>query len=437
MQVRLSIAFVCLSGLAAALQAQPTYSKDISRIYQAKCQICHHDGDIAPFSLNNYDDAVNWAFDTRRAVLNGTMPPWKPVEGYGNFRDNYSLTADEKQAILDWIANETPQGEPTDLPDPVEYNGAWPLGDPDLTLQMPQSFTPVVGADIYRCFVLPETGLDKNTYLTALDVMPGNRKLVHHVLLYADTTGTAVKMDGKDGNPGYDCFGGPGLPVDTTNILAALDSLSGLGGWAPGTRAHFLPDNIGILLPAGARIVMQVHYHPYGLTGPDQTQIGLYYMRTAIKKRLYHIPVVNMDFTIPPDTVKDVVATFPPVPLPFSAKAITIFPHMHLLGQKIKADLIEQNGKTTPMIYEDKYDFNWQGAYTYVDPITIPNFSKVKVTCTFDNTANNPKNPNNPLVPVGWGERTIDEMCLAFVGVTLDVDPFTILRSIQPVPVTK
>ena len=160
-------------------------------------------------------------------------------------------------------------------------------------------------------------------------------------------------------------------------------------------------------------------------------------MRTPTKKRLYHIPVVNMDFTIPPDTVKDVVATFPPVPLPFSAKAITIFPHMHLLGQKIKAELIEQNGKTTPMIYEDKYDFNWQGAYTYVDPITIPNFSKVKVTCTFNNTADNPKNPNNPLVPVGWGERTVDEMCLAFVGVTLDVDPFTILRTIQPVPVTK
>ncbi len=125
----------------------PTYTKDIARIYQAKCQICHHDGDIAPFSLNNYDDAVTWAFDTRRAVLDGRMPPWKPVEGSGNFRDNYSLTADEKQAILDWIQNEMPQGDDADLPEPVEYTGAWPLGDPDITLTVPQPFTPDVGTD--------------------------------------------------------------------------------------------------------------------------------------------------------------------------------------------------------------------------------------------------------------------------------------------------
>src|SRR5437879_2082696 len=117
------------------------------------------------------------------------------------------------------------------------------------------------------------------------------------------------------------------------------------------------------------------------------------------------------------------------------AKAINIFPHMHLLGRKIKADLIDSSGKVTPMIYEDNWDFNWQGAYTYTNAIPIPNYSKVRVTCTFDNTAENPKNPNDPLVTVGWGERTTDEMCLAFVGVTLDVDPFTILRNIKPVPV--
>jgi hypothetical protein len=422
-----------LSSLAWA--QGPTYSKDIAPIYQAKCQICHHDGDIAPFSLNNYDDAVTWATETRGSIINGTMPPWKPVAGYGDFRDNTSLAADEKQTILSWLTGGMPEGDPADLPDPVVYAGDWPLGTPDLALTVPQSFTPAVGGDVYRCFVLPDTGLASDTYLSAIDVMPGNRLIVHHVIIFADTTGTAAQLDGQDGMPGYSCFGGPGLPVDTTNILQALDSLSGMGGWAPGTRAHFLPDGIGTLLPGGARVVMQVHYHPNGVTGPDQSQIGLYFMRSQIQKRLYHIPVVNMDFKVAPNTVQDVTAVFPPVPLPLSAKAINIFPHMHLLGRKIKADLIDISGNVTPMIYEDNWDFNWQGAYTYTNAIPIPNYSKVRVTCTFDNTAANPKNPNDPLVTVGWGERTTDEMCLAFVGVTLDVDPFTILRNIKPMPV--
>ncbi len=432
MPVRLTAAFLFLLALGSVAFAQPNYSRDISRIYQAKCQICHRDGDVAPFSLNNYDDAVTWAFDSRRAVSTGAMPPWKPVASYGDFRDNYSLTPDEKQAILDWIDNGMNQGDPADLPDPPANTSVWALGDPDITLTVPQSFTPPMGSDLYRCFVLPDTGLDSDTFFSAIDVRAGNRQIVHHVLIFADTTGTAAKLDGQDGNQGYNCFGGPGIPVDTTNILAALDALGGVAGWAPGTRPHFLPDGVGLMIPGKSRIVMQVHYHPFGITGPDQSQIGMYFMRTPVQKRLYNIPVVNTSFKVPPNQVQDVVATFPPVPLPLSAKAILIFPHMHLIGTKIKADLIDSSGKVTPMIYEDKWDFNWQGAYTYTDPVPIPAYSKVKVTCTFDNTDGNPRNPNNPIVAVGWGERTTDEMCIGFVGVTLDVDPFTILRTIQP-----
>jgi hypothetical protein len=423
---------ICLLALTSIALAQPTYSDDVAKIYQAKCQICHRDGDVAPFSLNNYDDAVTWAFDSMRAIDGGTMPPWKPVAGYGDFRDNYSLTPDEKQTILDWINNGMAQGDPANLPAAPVNTSVWGLGDPDISLTVPQSFTPPMGADLYRCFVLPDAGITQDTYFSAIDVRAGNHQIVHHVLIFTDTTGTAAAMDGQDGQPGYTCFGGSGIPTDTSNLLAALDSLGGIAGWAPGTRPHFLPDGVGILIPANSRIVMQVHYHPFGVTGPDQSQIGLYYMRSDIQKRLYNIPVVNTGFKVAPNTVQDVTATFPPAPLPLSAKAILIFPHMHLLGQKIKAELIESNGKVTNMIYEDKWDFNWQGAYTYTTPIQIPNYSKVKVTCTFDNTANNPRNPNNPIVAVGWGERTTDEMCIGFIGVTLDVDPFTILRKTQP-----
>ena len=425
--------FVMLLFSATASAQGPTYAKEVSRIFQAKCEICHRDGDIAPFVLHSYDDAVTWSADIQRVLSEGLMPPWKPVEGFGKFRDSYALTADEKQTVLSWIANGTPQGEAADMPEAAVDGGPWALGTPDVTLQVAQSFTPPRGKDVYRCFVLPETGFDQTTYLSAIDVLPGNRQIVHHVLVYQDTTGTAAKMDGADGQPGYSCFGGPGIPVDYTNIFGALDSLGGMAGWAPGQRTHFLPDGVGIQIKAGARIVIQVHYYPIGRTGPDQTQIGLYKAQTDIKKRLYQIPVVNMNFKIQPDTIQNVEAVFPPFPLPLSAKAITIYPHMHLLGTKIKADLIDQKGAVTPMILEDKWEFNWQGAYTYMEPVVIPNYSKIKLTCTFDNTRNNPRNPNDPLVTVGWGERTTDEMCLAFVGVTLDVDPFTVLNQIKPV----
>ncbi len=420
-------------ALGSVAYAQgPTYARDVSRIYQAKCQICHRDGDVAPFSLNNYDDASAHALDTRRTIMNGTMPPWKPVAGFGEFRDNYSLTDDEKQTILSWIDNGADPGDPADLPDPPTNSSAWGLGDPDVLLTVPQSYTPPVGVtDTYRCFVLPDTGFTQDTFLSAVDLRPGNRPIVHHVLIFTDTTGTAAKMDGQDGNQGYDCFGGPGIPIDNSTPLSSLDALSGVAGWAPGTRPHFLPDGIGILIKANARIVMQVHYHPNGVTGPDQTQIGLYFMHSDVQKRLYNVPVVNMKFKVPPGTVQDVVAI---QPLIVSAKAIQVFPHMHLLGRKIKADLIDSNGKIiAPLIYEDNWDFNWQGSYTYKEQVKIPFFSQLKVTCTFDNTADNPKNPNNPLVTVGWGERTTDEMCIGFVGITLDVDPFTILRTIKPV----
>src|SRR5947209_9288429 len=280
---------------AAFAQQGPTYSKEVSRIMQVKCANCHRDGDVAPFALNGYDSAAAWAPDIQRTLNDGTMPPWKPVAGYGEFRDSYALTADEKQTILSWIDNGMPEGDPSDLPDAAAVTGAWPLGNPDIVLQPPVSYTPPRGKDIYRCFVLPETGLDKTTYLSAMDVVPGNRQIVHHVLIYVDNTGTAEKLDGQDGDPGYTCFGGPGIPVDYTNIFAALDGLSGIGGWAPGQRTHFLPDGIGIQIPAKGRLVMQVHYYPIGRTGPDQTSLGLYFAKSEIKKRLYQIPIVNMD----------------------------------------------------------------------------------------------------------------------------------------------
>src|SRR6202011_5455727 len=149
MPPRLLSATILVFAFGSAASAQgPTYAKEVAPIIQAKCHICHRDGDIAPFSLNTYDQAVAWSEDIARDVTSGAMPPWKPVAGFGNFRDSYALTADEKQTILDWIANGTPLGNPDDLPEAPPDNGPWTLGAPDITLQVPAPFTPNRGKDV-------------------------------------------------------------------------------------------------------------------------------------------------------------------------------------------------------------------------------------------------------------------------------------------------
>ncbi|MEO7144652.1 MAG: ascorbate-dependent monooxygenase [Bryobacteraceae bacterium] len=401
---------VAVLAFAGAAFGQPTYANQVSRVFRAKCEICHRDGDIAPFALKDYDTAAAWSADIQTVLSNHTMPPWKPVAGFGDFKNSFALTGDERQTIFDWIAAGMPFGDPADLLDPLPDQGPWPLGAPDVVLQMPAPFTPARGVDVYRCFVLP-SDLAAPTYLGAVDVQPGNRQIVHHVLLFVDTTGQAAQMDGQDGSPGYDCFGGPGITLNLNSTL---------GAWAPGQRGQFLPDGVGIPLPAHATVVMQVHYHPSAYTGPDQTSVGLYFARSDVEQQLYMIPVLNDSFTIPAGAPNFNVSTSFQVPPLFDAHLIWIFPHMHLLGRQIKVDVVNPDQTTTPLVYEDNWDFNWQGAYTYSSAVPIKAGSTVKLNCAFDNSADNPTNPNNPLVAVGWGERTTDEMCLAYLGVTLD-----------------
>lgn len=428
MRIFLSAAAVILTaGLTCT--AQPTYSKEVSRLIQSKCQGCHRPNDIAPFALMSYDDAVTWADDMKRVLTDKIMPPWKPVPGHGEFRDSYGLSDDERQTMLDWIAAGTPQGDPADMPDVTPVTGDWQLGDPDLVLQMQQSFDVPRQKDIYRCFVIP-TGLDADKYVSAVQVLPGNRQIVHHVILFLDTSGSAEKLDGRDGNPGYSCFGGPGFDIggDVSNLASLLDLGIGLGAWVPGMRVRPLPDGIGLFLPKKAKIVMQVHYYPAGKPGPDQTKVGLYFSQKPVDQRLRYIPIVNTTFKIQPGDANKVVTASFPIPFLLDAHAIQIAPHMHLLGRQIKIELQEKNKDPQDLIYINDWDFNWQGFYNFATPVALPSGSTLKLTCNFDNTADNPKNPSDPLKVVGWGESTEDEMCLGFLGVTFDREHLNLFR---------
>jgi mono/diheme cytochrome c family protein len=423
-------AFALLFAFAVAASAETTYTRDVARIMQVKCQQCHRPNDVAPFALMTYDDAVTYAADIKTALNNKTMPPWKPVPGFNNFADSFAISDDERNTILAWIDGGAPQGDMADMPPALPVSDSpWHLGEPDTVLTMPEYTPPIRATDTYRCFVLP-TGLTENRFISAAQALPGNPQITHHVLMFLDEYGEAEKFEGKDGQPGYDCFGGPNLTGIVSADLSAVVSgrasvLHGtlLGGWAPGARTRRLPEDIGVPIPKGSRVVMQVHYHPAGREGSDKTQLGVWFADTAkIKNRLLNVPIANMKFQIPAGA-----SNYQPAPatlsLPLSYKVITVAPHMHLLGRQIKVEMTNR-GATQPLIRIDDWDFNWQGFYLLAEPMSVPAFATVSVTAVYDNSENNRKNPNNPIVPVGWGERTTDEMLLAFIGVIFDNEAF-------------
>lgn len=389
-------------------QAGPTFSKEVVRIFQQHCQTCHHEGDIAPFSLVTYGEAKPWATLIKIMTQTRQMPPWKPAQGCGDFKDERRLTDGEIDVIARWVDAGAPEGNRADLPQPLDFSGGWALGQPDAIYKLPEPFTPPAGKDTYRCFPIP-TELTSTAWVRAVDTRPGDRETVHHVITFIDTTGASAALDEKDPGPGYTCFGGPGFALPGT-----------LGGWAPGSRPLELPPDTAFQLPAGSRVVLQVHYHPHGGHGhPDQTEIGVYFAATQPKSLMNIIPIFNTTFTIPPHDSEYEVTAIWPLPMP-AAKIWWVAPHMHLLGKTMKVQATRPDGSSACLVDIDDWDFNWQGSYMFKEPISIPSGTRLSLLATYDNSSGNPRNPNNPPKPVSWGEETTDEMCLAFVGVTFD-----------------
>jgi copper type II ascorbate-dependent monooxygenase-like protein len=420
--------FVALGGLVAlglasrlpATSAQSTsgvhhangvtWSKEIAPVFQQHCQGCHRPGDIAPFPLLSYVDAYRERQKILRAVERRKMPPWKPVAGFGEFLDARRLSEAEIASIRDWVAAGAPEGDPNDLPPARQWLEPWALGAPDVVLAPERAFeVPSSDRDLYRCFVIP-TRFAEDRYLSAVEFAPGNRQIVHHVLAYLDTTGASVALDQADPGLGYTCFGGPGFA-----------SPGGIGGWAPGARPRVDPDGVGVLLPAGARVVMQVHYHNRR-PGPesDHTKIGLHFTTQPVDKRVRWIPVLNRTFLIPAEASRHEVRATYTIPPGRDLHAIGISPHMHLLGRAMKVTATSPDGTVQPLIYIDDWDFHWQGTYTFARPVPLAGGTRIDVEAVFDNSSANRRNPSAPPRDVSWGEETTDEMCIAFIRVTVD-----------------
>lgn len=400
----------------------PTFSKEVVRIFQDRCQSCHHPGDIAPFSLMTYADAAAHADAIKFMTKTRQMPPWKATPACGDFADARVLSQDEIDVISRWVDNGAPQGNPADLPAEKHFDGGWALGQPDMVLSYPEAYTPPDSADMYRCFPMP-TNLPADTYVSAIDIKPGDPTTVHHVIAYIDTDGSSQKLDDADPGPGYTSFGGPGFSI--SNIGATT-----LGGWAPGARPVMLPEDVAYSLPAQSRVVLQVHYHPHNSSPqPDRTQIGIYFAKKKPKQLLRVLPLINQSFTIPPnDPNYKVTASFTAF-LPVHVYLIA--PHMHLLGRKMH--VTATNGSTTQcLINVDDWDFNWQGMYRYSQPVALSVGTKLALEAYFDNSSGNWRNPNHPPKPVSWGEQTTDEMCIAFLGFTVDGENLATGAALHP-----
>jgi peroxiredoxin len=385
----------------------PTYTRDIAPFLQKNCQPCHHNGGIGRVAYDSYDIVAAWAPDMRDSIRAGDMPPWPPKNDINDFDDARTLTEREIQTFYTWIDEGMPVGREEDKPEPIEFKDGWTFGDPDIILVPEEPYVvEAVGEDEYRCFVLP-IDREEGAWVRGIEILPSAREVVHHVSVYLDESGKAFELQKADPKPGYASFGGIGFATSGS-----------LGGWAPGNSALLLPEGIGRRLPAKGHIVIQVHYHKSGREVLDRSQLGIYLQKEPVKQELVEEAVASRLLFIPPGARQHRAEGG--ITIGQDSHVLAILPHMHLLGTEIKITATFPDGETRPLVWVDDWEFNWQETYVYKEPIKLPRGTRISLEAFYDNSADNPKNPNRPPKFVRWGEGSSDEMCIAFLFVTRD-----------------
>ncbi len=398
----------------AGIQAQattPVWSTDVAPILYNHCTSCHHDGGIAPFSLMTYSEGVAQSTGMQHDVSTGVMPPWPPDRNYSRFAHERILTTSEVNTIVDWVNGGTPSGDLALAPPPPTYaTGGTLPGTPDLVIRIPTYTSTATTGDVYQCFAVP-SGLLADKYITAFEAIPGNAAIVHHVLVFSDTSGECAALDAASPGPGYPNFGGVGS--NNANMV---------GAWVPGGAPMVYPNGFGLRLPHGSDIVFQIHY-PAGTTGmADSTEVHFYFAPTATGIRNVYIePILNHESNIntPLNIAANTTQTYhEQQAIPFDITLLGLAPHMHLLGKNIKSYSVA-GADTTKLISIPKWDFHWQGFYAFPRLIHVPAFASLHADAFYDNTTANPENPNSPPQTVTAGENTTDEMMLVYFIFTL------------------
>ena len=283
----LAVSMLTASAAETDKHATPTFNHDVAPILYNNCSGCHRPGEVAPFALLTYDDAAKRAKQIAAVTAARYMPPWKAEPGYGHFLNERRLTDEQLATLRDWAANGAPEGDAAQKPVPPTFRDGWQIGEPDQIVKMAKPYSlPAEGADVFRCFVIPLNATDTE-YVSKVEFRPGNRRVVHHAILFLDRTGEASRREKVPGE-GYECVGGPGLAIS-----------GGLGGWAPGATPTEYRDGVAQTIPKGADLVMQIHYHLSGKPEEDDSQVGITFAKTPPTKGLTLITVGNTNIDIP------------------------------------------------------------------------------------------------------------------------------------------
>ncbi len=401
------------TSAAATIQSPVTFNQDVAPVLAKNCQGCHRPGEAAPFSLLTYEQARPWAKAIKEAVLLKKMPPWFADPHYGKFSNDRSLSQKEIDTLVAWADAGAPQGDPNIVPAQASFVEGWRIPKPDVVFQMPNAFeVPAEGTIEYQYIVVP-TGFTEDKWVQFAEARPGNRVLVHHIIAFIREPGSKWLKDAK-----------PGVPFVPVKKKDGADEDSGeqgefLVGYAPGTLPEILEPGQAKLIKAGADIVFQMHYTANRTAGTDQSRVGLVFAKEPPKQRAFTLAAANNKFKIPPgDANYQVDSSFE---LGTQVTLTALLPHMHLRGKDFEYRVIYPTGETQTLLRVPAYSFSWQLSYYPVKPLMLPKGTKIECTAHFDNSPNNPSNPD-ATKEVAWGDQSWDEMMIGFFEVVFDAD---------------
>ncbi|HWX19917.1 MAG TPA: hypothetical protein VN578_08440 [Candidatus Binatia bacterium] len=400
MRIPLVLLALPVVALSAPAPSPVTFNEQVAPIIYRNCSPCHRPGEAAPFSLLSYQDVVRKGKTIARVTASRLMPPWKPEPASYSYRDERRLTEDDLGLIQTWIRQGMPEGSAAGKPQPPHFGSGWQLGDPDLVVEMPAAYhVPADGPDIYRNIAVP-LGLTEDKWVKAIDMRPSARPVVHHVLYFADPNGRVHEKPPQGTEPGFSGMRAGGATIP-------------LGGWAVGAQPHFFPEGLALRLPKGSDLVVQYHFHPTGKPEIEKSVLGLYFAKKAPERTLTRvqmpphyslfsgldIPAGEKDFVI-----RDSYT------MPVAVDGVGISAHAHYLGKRLKMTATLPDGGVKTLLFIKNWDFAWQDRYFFRQLVPLPQGTRLDVEIHWDNSAENPRNPSNPPVPVTWGEESKDEM---------------------------
>ncbi len=406
---------------------QVTWAKDVMPIVQENCQGCHRPGQIGPFSLMSFDEARPWAKSIKQKVSARQMPPYFADPASLPMKGDLNLSQGEMDTFAAWVDQGAKLGNEADLPAPRKFEtfeGGWQLKKPDVVMQMPEPFGVGAGQDdLYQCFSVP-FGLDQDVWLKGVEFKPDNTKVVHHFILFEDKSGKFKEYDAETPEPGCEC----------ADMEKVLQGTSMIKMWAPANVQPFPPVGVAQRVLKGSNLILQVHYH--NVTGEDQSDQSSFAFHLAqpgetIMKEIRGQLVVQPNLNIKAgDPASKFQATYK------TPKDITLFSsgvHMHYRGKDMGM-WAKRPGDTdeTTIVWVPRYDFNWQLTYEFTQPWKAPAGTEFTMRCTFDNSANNPFNPD-PTVDVHWGLYSTQEMAFSGYSYTLDEEALNI-TPVMPAP---